>query len=127
MSNSELSHGEVVQIWAILVEEVDVRDDQRELESFAYHQLSHRCHEYRLNSSLGFGGKFKIAGDGRWHVDAYCEDETPERQRKIDKANARLAQLQANRRSSGDQPQRVQGESSSSQPSEARKTKAVTP
>lgn len=97
MSDSELSLSEAEQIWAVLIEDLGIKDHPDERASFVYYQLERRCSEYRLNSSLGFGGKFKIASDGRWHVDTYREDETPERRTKIDKANARLAQLQANK------------------------------
>lgn len=51
--------------------------------------------EFRFQGHLGWGGKFRAdSGGGRWRVDAYPEDETPQRLRMIAKANARLKELE---------------------------------
>lgn len=51
-------------------------------------------YEWRFMGALGFGGKFKAdARGGRWRVDCYAEDATPERLAMIERANARLDQL----------------------------------
>jgi len=53
------------------------------------------CGEYRLNSLLGFGGKFRNNGnrDNTPYVDCYFEDETSERTAMIARANERLDKL----------------------------------
>jgi hypothetical protein len=51
------------------------------------------CSEWRFCGSLGFGGKFRLRTDASACVDCYPEDETPERRRTIDSANAALNAL----------------------------------
>jgi hypothetical protein len=52
--------------------------------------------EFRFQGALGFGGKFRADGRGdHWRVDCYSEDRTPERDAMIERANARLADLEA--------------------------------
>lgn len=46
--------------------------------------------EYRFQGALGFGGKIWIERNGSSRVTCYPEDETPERRRMIDAANAAL-------------------------------------
>lgn len=62
--------------------------------SFVYH-VTRDCMEYRLNGSLGFGGKFRNNGNrsNTPHVDCYPEDETPERLARIEAVNKRLDAL----------------------------------
>jgi hypothetical protein len=50
--------------------------------------------EYRFVGSLGFGGKFRVDSDGRWYVDFYPEDTTPEREEARDRTNEALAVIQ---------------------------------
>lgn len=52
----------------------------------------HPWHEFRFCGSLGFGGKLYI-NHGRVFVACYPEDRTPERERRIKLANARLVAL----------------------------------
>ena len=50
--------------------------------------------EWRFSGHLGFGGKF-WRNDGRMYVNCYREDETPERQAMIERANERLMEMGA--------------------------------
>lgn len=52
------------------------------------------CIEFRFVGSLGFGGKvWSTSRDRPAYVNCYSEDETPERLKVIEQANARLAAL----------------------------------
>ena len=53
-----------------------------------------RNKEWRFQGALGFGGKFRV-NNSKPHpyVDCYREDETPERLKMIERANARLAYI----------------------------------
>lgn len=57
---------------------------------FTWHQTQAVCPEYRIQGSLGFGGKLYRQG-GRMWVDCYTEDATPERMAVIRKVNGLLA------------------------------------
>ena len=46
--------------------------------------------EFRFQGSLGFGGKF-WRNDGRFYVNCYNEDETPERLKTIERVNDALS------------------------------------
>ena len=94
----EISEQQARQVLKILVEEcghlvIDPRDGDAFVWSVALTNLPAR--EYRLNSKLGFGGKFRNNGnhDNTPYVDCYHEDETPARLQMIEKANARLKEL----------------------------------
>lgn len=53
--------------------------------------------EYRLNSDLGFGGKFRNNSNGVY-VDCYPEDLNDERRNMLNKINKRLADMGYGRR-----------------------------
>jgi hypothetical protein len=53
------------------------------------HHCSTDCEEYRLNSMLGFGGKFRNNHNGIY-VDCYPEDMNPEREKVIKTLNSLL-------------------------------------
>jgi hypothetical protein len=57
------------------------------------HTTDGGCWEFRFQGSLGFGGKFRNDA-GRWRVDCYREDETPERLAVIEATNLALARMQ---------------------------------
>src|SRR6185312_14716735 len=50
--------------------------------------------EYRFQGLLGYGGKFWNT-DGRWFVNCYSEDVTPERAKIIEQTNIHLVKLKA--------------------------------
>ena len=85
-------------VWAVLVEECGATRDH----GFVHHQTSEHVTEWRFIGALGFGGKFWRTRSRRpdgswgdwWHVNCYSEDETPARLAMIDRANARLWDLQ---------------------------------
>lgn len=88
------------QVLKIIVEEcdhkvVDQRDGDIFVRAIETVGKQWRCAEYRLNSALGFGGKFLNNGNCNNipHVDCYPEDETPTRLAMIAAANKRLAEL----------------------------------
>lgn len=87
---NEMSEQAARSICRILKEECGATDFM--LEGFWRAEGDHVCTEYRFQGYLGFGGKFWSA-NGRWYVTCYSEDETPERQEMIRKANERLAAL----------------------------------
>lgn len=88
-------------IYDVLVETIDAPGSWHE--NFVYTETAGHCSEYRVQGSLGFGGKFwRTTGyrpDGtwgeQWRVDCYREDETPERLAAINTANVRLEGLRA--------------------------------
>lgn len=62
-------------------------------EDFIYSYSKERPpREWRFQGALGFGGKFWM-NTGRWYVNCYREDETPERRTIIENANQALAGL----------------------------------
>ena len=67
-------------IYKILVEEVGA--DPRDADSFVRHFTSPTAIEWRFCGTLGFGGKF-YRNAGRYYVQCYREDETPERRRPV--------------------------------------------
>jgi hypothetical protein len=75
-------------IYDILVINVAASENWRD--DFIYHMTSGRTREYRFQGSLGFGGKFYT---DTWRVSCYKEDETPERNKAIEQANAQLKLL----------------------------------
>jgi hypothetical protein len=56
------------------------------------YMVSARHPEYRFQGAVGFGGKLNFDGH-RLYVTCYREDETPERLKDIDAANAKLGEL----------------------------------
>jgi hypothetical protein len=87
---SEISEQAARSICRILKEECGATDFM--LDWFIPRLREESITEYRFQGNLGFGGKFWNA-NGRWYVTCYSEDETPERQEMIRKANERLADL----------------------------------
>lgn len=77
-------------IYDVLV--TDVRAPAGDRDSFALEFTKPEpTNEWRFGGMLGFGGKFRLE---RMAVGCYREDETPERQAAMDRANAKLAALQ---------------------------------
>lgn len=71
------------------------RADDLDRESFvrAYCNPIHPATEWRFSGSLGFGGKFWCQSKLECAVNCYPEDETPDRLRTIEQANAALKAL----------------------------------
>ena len=84
------------RIYDVLVEECGANDDQSNRTQWdVFWSDHHRFNtEYRFIGALGFGGKFWRA-NGRWYVNCYRENETPERLAMIAAADKRLAALKA--------------------------------
>jgi len=82
------------EIYTILREECGASDTKDNRLGFVNTvlQQSNFPTEYRINGSLGFGGKFRMRHD-KWYVDCYPEDRTPECDEMIERANKRLADL----------------------------------
>lgn len=80
------------RIYDILVEHCSAHNDAREKQSFVHAQVE-GCIEWRFQGALGFGGKF-WNNAGRWYVNGYPEEMTPERETIVQKANAQLITLQ---------------------------------
>lgn len=88
---------EARHVWDVLVECLEMKADPAAAANFirAVTDDKSPCHEYRLNSTLGFGGKFRNNGnyDGIPYVDCYPEDLTPTRTLAINRANQQLRKL----------------------------------
>jgi hypothetical protein len=71
----------------ILVKTVNADPSNRDC--FVETQTSEVCHEYRLLSDLGFGGKFRRRDERstKFSVDCYREDRTKERDSMIEEVN----------------------------------------
>jgi hypothetical protein len=82
------------EILRVLVEECGWQPSAADRDLFTYHydKADREPLEYRFMGALGFGGKLRMQGE-RLSVDCYPEDETPERQAMIERANRRLAEL----------------------------------
>jgi len=77
-------------VWQVLQEECGagfLLDSQLE---FVHHATRRSPLEFRFQGALGFGGKVYLPD---YRVSCYREDETAARRARIDRANARLAQL----------------------------------
>lgn len=85
-------------IWDILVREAGALELDRDL--FLQWFAEKNGREYRIGGALGFGGKFWRT-DGRFHVNCYPEDLTPESQQVIDRTNQALDSLTPPRQSRG--------------------------
>jgi hypothetical protein len=83
-----MTRGIIAEIFDILVDECGARESERE--DFFHHWPE--CVEYRFQGKLGFGGKVFCSGGKVW-VSCYLEDETPERNEIIKRANDRIAAL----------------------------------
>jgi hypothetical protein len=97
MTNSEIDHTlELLkQAIVICIEECSaVEDVFRHCDSLLAEYLA--CprgeFEWRFCGSLGFGGKLRYSNDG-FRVTCYSEDRTPECDKCIQTANARLRML----------------------------------
>lgn len=84
-------------IYDVVVQECGARESERpDFVQQSKFGTPDSCREWRFCGALGFGGKlrdrrFTYDGLPRFYVDCYREDETPERRKMIDAANARLA------------------------------------
>jgi hypothetical protein len=83
-----MTHATIAEIFTVLVEECAARESERD--AFFHHWPE--CEEYRFIGSLGFGGKIYCSGGKVW-VSCYPEDETPERNEIIKRANVRIAAI----------------------------------
>lgn len=89
-----MTRAQAKAVWTILAEECGATSE----DGFFHHQTAGRVPEWRFGGKLGFGGKFwrnrTSRPDGSWgdywYVNCYAEDETPERRKAIEAANARL-------------------------------------
>lgn len=79
-------------VYDVLVEECGAPESMRD--HFIY-QTNGVVREWRFSGNLGFGGKF-WRSSGRWYVNNYNEDRTPERDAMIEAADKRLAELKGN-------------------------------
>ena len=77
-------------IWDVLVEFCGAGEFDRE--SFVICATDGNWTEWRFQGSLGFGGKV-WNNAGRFYVNLYREDETPERIAARDKANEELEKI----------------------------------
>lgn len=83
------------QIYKILVELAgagDYRDQRDMFNNWFGGQYQDFSREFRFQGNLGFGGKF-WRNDGRFYVNCYREDETPERLETIERTNEALSSL----------------------------------
>lgn len=69
--------------------------DRREGFILDYIETKYPATEWRFQGSLGFGGKFWMQDNLKCSVSCYREDETPEREKTIAKANLALSALVA--------------------------------
>lgn len=93
----KITHEQADTIYSILVNELRLRDDEIDRQTFivAVTSVDDPCREYRFGGALGFGGKFRNNGnrDNTPYVDCYPEDMTPERRDAIERTNAALRAL----------------------------------
>lgn len=75
-------------VYAILIEECGARPDAEIAFVQAFSGDAELPMEFRINGSLGFGGKFRYPA---MSVDCYPEDMTPARAKMIASANERLS------------------------------------
>jgi hypothetical protein len=90
-----LSEKQAEDVWSILATAcgAESKSSGHGWESFRrYVTDDHPWHEFRFCGSLGSGGKLYV-NHGRIFVACYPEDRTPERERRIKLANARLEAL----------------------------------
>ena len=84
------------KMYDILVMHVGARKDSYDRKSFVQCAIiwDYRfSFEYRFMGSLGFGGKIWLPLDQAPYVSCYGENETPERNEAIEKANQELSRL----------------------------------
>lgn len=93
MRGKEVEAESARRIWAVLVEECGADDDERHREDFVRCAVHVTWIEYRFCGSLGFGGK--VWNNHGFYVSCYGEDNTPEREAAIRRANDRLAAIYA--------------------------------
>ena len=91
-----LTGAQAHKVYDVLVQECQAPEGQRA--AFVYHATSQDSNEWagwewRFQGSLGFGGKYYHQHSGRQWVSCYPEDETPERNEAIQRADARLEAL----------------------------------
>lgn len=77
-------------VWNILIRECGASNSEDARSDFVWRMSHQDINEYRFQGFLGFGGKF---WSGRFKVTYYPEDETPEREAMVEKANAKLKEL----------------------------------
>jgi hypothetical protein len=75
-------------VYAVLIEECGARPDAEIAFVQAFSRDAELPMEFRINGSLGFGGKFRYPA---LSVDCYPEDMTPARAKMIASANERLS------------------------------------
>jgi hypothetical protein len=82
-----MSREAALTIYAYLMGKFDANGN--DLLTFVNVATTQQHGEWRFQGTLGFSGKFYFT-PGRWYVDCYPEDDTPERRRAIDEANTQL-------------------------------------
>lgn len=80
------------RIYDVLATLLGANEDMRQ--SFVIQNTASLCREWRFIGTLGFGGKFRNT-DGRYFVNCYPEDVTPERTAAIEMANGLLTKIKA--------------------------------
>lgn len=86
----------LVYIYDILVIHAGAREEKYEENQFVQCALGwdfNNSLEYRFQGSLGFGGKIWLPEHGEPYVTCYQEDETPERNKAIEKTNEELKKV----------------------------------
>ena len=92
MNGESLSKEIAAKIYDILVAEAGASLEWKAKEHFTDLQSSEYVTEFRFCGKLGLGGKFWRNG-GRWYINCYPDDSTPERERIIKATNERLQAL----------------------------------
>lgn len=90
MNNDNLPDVMANDVYNLLVAHCEARETNREF--FVRWFVNESGNEWRFQGALGFGGKFWRTL-GRWHVNYYREDETPEREAMYEAVNTALKDL----------------------------------
>lgn len=82
------------RIWSILVCDAGASKSNAQRDNFVrtHMDAKYPCIEFRFQGVFGFGGKFRRY-DGKFYIDMYPEDRTPERIEIARKVNEKLAQI----------------------------------
>ena len=92
MRDREMTAGEAGAVYDVLVSVCGASTEPDDRLDFISLQAREVCPEWRFQGDLGYGGKFWRSA-GRWYVDCYPEDSSPDSRKIIDEANWQLAAL----------------------------------
>lgn len=87
----KLTPSQAKLVWFTLVDVCGADRDQDAQDDFVRLSRDPNLGEYRFQGTLGFGGKVYMENPPR--VSCYREDETPERRKVVERANAMLVAL----------------------------------